>query len=59
VPNGNGNHFYTPWICVKMALAAYKKLKRGNLLPWLLLSYALLIIPQGQWHNQLPLVSLL
>jgi hypothetical protein len=29
--------------------AAYKKLVAGDLLPWLLLSNLLLVIPQGQW----------
>ena len=36
-------------ISAKMALAAYRKLAKDNLLPWFLLSFALLQIPQGQW----------
>jgi hypothetical protein len=36
-------------ICIKFAIACYRKLAKGDLLPWLLLSYGLLIIPQGQW----------
>lgn len=34
---------------VKIAKACYRKLVQGDLLPWLLLSFGLLIIPQGQW----------
>lgn len=33
----------------RIAMAARKKLAAGDLLPWLLLSFALLQIPQGQW----------
>ncbi|WP_205711181.1 hypothetical protein [Hymenobacter sp. HDW8] len=33
----------------KIALACYRKLGQGDLLPWLLLSFGLLILPQGQW----------
>jgi hypothetical protein len=36
-------------ICVKISLASYRKLVSGDLLPWLLLSFCLLIVPQGQW----------
>lgn len=36
-------------LCLKFALAAYQKITQNDLLPWLLLSFALLIIPQGQW----------
>jgi hypothetical protein len=36
-------------LCLKMAVACYKKLAENDFLPWLLLSYGLLIIPQGQW----------
>jgi hypothetical protein len=35
--------------CVRIALASYSSLAKGDLLPWLLLSYGLLIVPQGQW----------
>ena len=35
--------------CVKVALAAYQKLIKGDLLPWILLSFGLLLIPQSQW----------
>lgn len=33
----------------KLGMAAYKKLVRGDLLPWMLLGYCLLNLPQGQW----------
>ncbi|WP_242693360.1 hypothetical protein [Sabulibacter ruber] len=36
-------------LCMKVALACYHKLTQGDLLPWLLLSFGLLILPQGQW----------
>lgn len=32
-----------------VAIASYKNLARGNLLPWLLLSMVLINVPQGQW----------
>ncbi|MDT0686056.1 hypothetical protein [Autumnicola psychrophila] len=32
-----------------LTLKSYKKIENGDLLPWILLSFALLIIPQGQW----------
>ncbi|TDQ09993.1 hypothetical protein ATK78_2152 [Pedobacter metabolipauper] len=34
---------------IKVALAGFSRLKRGDLLPWLLLSSCLLIFPQGNW----------
>jgi len=34
---------------LKLLSAGYKKLVAGDLLPWMLLAYGLLIIPQGQW----------
>jgi hypothetical protein len=36
-------------LCLKLAIASYQKLAQHDLLPWLILSFALLIIPQGQW----------
>lgn len=36
-------------LCAKIAFACYQKLINGDLLPWLLLSFCLLIVPQGQW----------
>ena len=36
-------------ICIKIAKAAYRKLVAGDLLPWMLLSFCLLNVAQGQW----------
>lgn len=36
-------------VSAKIALASYQKLMRGNLLPWMLLSFGLLTVPQSQW----------
>jgi hypothetical protein len=36
-------------ISFEITISSYKKLKKGDLLPWLLLSFGLLVIPQGQW----------
>lgn len=36
-------------ICAEMGIKSYKRLKAGDLLPWMLLSFCLLIVPQGQW----------
>lgn len=36
-------------LSVKMVYYSYKKLAQKDLLPWLLVSFALLQIPQGQW----------
>ena len=33
----------------KLALAAYKKLSVNDLLPWMLVSFGIVNIPQGQW----------
>lgn len=33
----------------KISLASYKNIKAGDFLPWILLSFALIVIPQGQW----------
>lgn len=33
----------------KLALASYSKISRGEVLPWMLLSFALLVFPQGNW----------
>lgn len=35
--------------CADIFIKSYASLKRGNLLPWLLLSFGLLIVLQGQW----------
>jgi hypothetical protein len=36
-------------ICIKIAKVAYRRLTVGDLLPWLLLSFLLVNVPQGQW----------
>ena len=36
-------------LSVKISFAAYAKVVKGDLLPWILLSFGLLVIPQGQW----------
>lgn len=36
-------------LSVQLALKAYRGIKYNNILPWLLASFALLMIPQGQW----------
>jgi hypothetical protein len=36
-------------LCFNITLQSYKMVKVGDLLPWLLLSFGLTIIPQGQW----------
>jgi hypothetical protein len=33
----------------KLAKASFIKLNQGDLLPWMLLSFALVNLPQGQW----------
>lgn len=35
--------------CLAIAIASLRRLSSGDLLPWILLSFGLLIIPQGQW----------
>lgn len=41
--------FFRLKLCAVIGLAAYRKMKKDNLLPWILLSFVLLNIPQGQW----------
>ena len=36
-------------VSIKIAVACYRKLTYGDLLPWVLLSYCLLTLPQSQW----------
>src|SRR5690554_674386 len=36
-------------ISVKLTLKSYVDLRRGNMLSWMLLSFAILVFPQGQW----------
>lgn len=46
---GLGMIFLRLQLGLKVAIASYKKLSKGNLLPWLLLSIVLINVPQGQW----------
>lgn len=41
--------FFRLKLCAVIGMAAYKKIKTRNFLPWILLSFVLLNIPQGQW----------
>lgn len=41
--------FFRLQISYVIGVASYKKIAKGNLLPWILLSYVLLNVPQGQW----------
>jgi hypothetical protein len=36
-------------LTVKIAILAFKKLSVGDFLPWILTSYCVLTVPQGQW----------
>lgn len=36
-------------VSFKMFGGAYKRMVAGDMLPWMLVSYGLLVIPQGQW----------
>jgi len=38
-------------LAIKIALASYQKLVKGNILPWLLTSVGFLTVTQGQWHQ--------
>ncbi|MGY2134550.1 hypothetical protein ACW9KT_20145 [Hymenobacter sp. HD11105] len=38
-------------LVTKIAFASYRNLSHGNLLPWMLLSFGLLNIAQGQWSQ--------
>jgi len=42
-------------ICFKLMILSYKKLMLNDALPWLLLSFCLLIFPQGQWGQPMTL----
>ncbi len=46
---GLGIIFFRLKLCAIIGIAAYRKIEKGNLLPWILLSFVLLNIPQGQW----------
>ncbi|WP_299823005.1 hypothetical protein [uncultured Pontibacter sp.] len=36
-------------LIIKIAIACYQKMALGNILPWMLLSFGLMVFPQGQW----------
>jgi hypothetical protein len=36
-------------LCIQLALASYRKVLQGNLLPWMLFSFGCLTLAQGQW----------
>ena len=36
-------------LTTKLLLSSYRKLKTGDFLPWMLLSFGILLLPQGQW----------
>jgi hypothetical protein len=38
-------------VCATIAFASYRKLVTGDLLPWMLLSFGLLTVPQAQWSQ--------
>ncbi|HKB44460.1 MAG TPA: hypothetical protein VKC90_08720 [Chitinophagaceae bacterium] len=38
-------------LSIKISIACYKKLMMGDLLPWILLSFGLLNLPQGSWSQ--------
>ena len=38
-------------LAIKISVASYRKLKEGNILPWLLMSVGVVIVMQGQWHQ--------
>jgi len=46
---GSGIIFIRMGFALKLFVAGYKRLVAGDLLPWMLLAFGLLIIPQGQW----------
>ncbi len=46
---GIGVIFMRLSLSYKTALESYKRLVSGDILPWMLLSFALLVFPQGQW----------
>jgi len=38
-------------LCLNLTVKSYTQIQAGDLLPWLLLSFGLTIIPQGQWSQ--------
>ena len=48
---GIGIIFIRLALCVKFTVAGYQRLLRDDLLPWILLGNALLLVPQAQWSQ--------
>lgn len=46
---GLGVIFIRLGLSFKLTLHGFKKMRSGDLLPWMMLSFGLLVIPQGQW----------
>ena len=46
---GLGVIFIRLGLAFKFTILAFKKLQNADLLPWMLLSFGLLVMPQGQW----------
>jgi hypothetical protein len=38
-------------LVLKMALISFRKLNAGDILPWILLSFGITVIPEGQWSQ--------
>jgi hypothetical protein len=38
-------------LALKISVASNRKLKKGDMLPWLMMSVGILIVSQGQWHQ--------
>lgn len=38
-------------LCIKLAVSGYNSLKKGDVLPWMLVSFGSITIPLGQWEQ--------
>lgn len=36
-------------LCLRLLMFGYRKMVAGEILPWMMLSFGLLVVPQGQW----------
>ena len=36
-------------LCIEVSIKCFIRLRRGDLLPWILLSFGLMILLKGQW----------
>lgn len=52
---GLGVIFMRLQLSFKLALESYNRISKGEILPWLLFSFAVLIFPQGQWAQPMTL----